>query len=371
MRHTPSLLERLTAVAAQLHPPIPSSVTAPVHRQPCSAVPATRPGSQRACAHTGRRLRRRASATLPAPPHAPARLHSPCASATMYPARMRRAGWSSRSWAASAAAGRSRSPRCGRPHTHTHTHTRVRHLPLQPTTSSRMSRDPDKRRHRAYLACLPSRLLRVWPRQAPLRLWSHSPGPLGANEVDIRVTHNGLCHTDLHMRVGRPHTCSAQLLRARPGLRAHLAQQLLGLQPRAATPSSNCWGCNPAHGHPCRMTTGASPSSPSSPATRRSGRTDLWAAHHSWQASLPPSPAPAKPFPPRAAQVVGEVAAVGTEVPLMHSGDRVGVGWIAGSCRRAAQPAARAAPARSPQPRGSSRRARPATQVLLGLPARR
>ncbi len=40
------------------------------------------------------------------------------------------------------------------------------------------------------------------PAQAPLKPWTHSVGELGTNEVDIRVTHNGLCHTDIHMRVG-------------------------------------------------------------------------------------------------------------------------------------------------------------------------
>ena len=33
-----------------------------------------------------------------------------------------------------------------------------------------------------------------------LKLWEYEPQPLGANDVEIRVTHNGLCHTDLHMR---------------------------------------------------------------------------------------------------------------------------------------------------------------------------
>lgn len=33
-----------------------------------------------------------------------------------------------------------------------------------------------------------------------LRPFRYEVGPLGANEVDIRVTHNGVCHTDIHMR---------------------------------------------------------------------------------------------------------------------------------------------------------------------------
>lgn len=32
-----------------------------------------------------------------------------------------------------------------------------------------------------------------------LAKWTWTEGPLCANEVDIRVTHNGLCHTDVHM----------------------------------------------------------------------------------------------------------------------------------------------------------------------------
>lgn len=34
----------------------------------------------------------------------------------------------------------------------------------------------------------------------PLEPFTYEVGPLGANEVDIRVTHNGLCHTDMHMK---------------------------------------------------------------------------------------------------------------------------------------------------------------------------
>ena len=33
-----------------------------------------------------------------------------------------------------------------------------------------------------------------------LRPWEYEPAPLDSREVEIRVTHNGLCHTDLHMR---------------------------------------------------------------------------------------------------------------------------------------------------------------------------
>lgn len=34
----------------------------------------------------------------------------------------------------------------------------------------------------------------------PLQPWGHSLEPLGSNQVDIKVTHNGVCHTDIHMR---------------------------------------------------------------------------------------------------------------------------------------------------------------------------
>ncbi|XDE61199.1 alcohol dehydrogenase catalytic domain-containing protein [Arthrospira platensis BEA 1257B] len=33
-----------------------------------------------------------------------------------------------------------------------------------------------------------------------LQPWEYEPEPLQVDEVEIRVTHNGLCHTDLHMR---------------------------------------------------------------------------------------------------------------------------------------------------------------------------
>ncbi len=34
---------------------------------------------------------------------------------------------------------------------------------------------------------------------AALQAWSYEAGPLGSSEVDIRVTHCGICHTDLHL----------------------------------------------------------------------------------------------------------------------------------------------------------------------------
>ncbi len=33
-----------------------------------------------------------------------------------------------------------------------------------------------------------------------LQSWQYEPKPLGRNDIEIKVTHNGLCHTDLHMR---------------------------------------------------------------------------------------------------------------------------------------------------------------------------
>eukprot|EP00798_Chlamydomonas_sp_ICE-L_P004159 gene4159-14258_t len=35
---------------------------------------------------------------------------------------------------------------------------------------------------------------------AKLAKWEYEPEPLGADDIDIEVTHNALCHTDLHMR---------------------------------------------------------------------------------------------------------------------------------------------------------------------------
>ncbi len=33
-----------------------------------------------------------------------------------------------------------------------------------------------------------------------LQKWEYEPAPLKEDEIEIRVTHNGLCHTDIHMR---------------------------------------------------------------------------------------------------------------------------------------------------------------------------
>ncbi|GIL91269.1 hypothetical protein Vretifemale_18834 [Volvox reticuliferus] len=85
-------------------------------------------------------------------------------------------------------------------------------------------------------------------KKSNLTPWSHFPGELRARQVDIRVTHNGLCHTDLHMR-------------------------------------DDDWGLSKF------------------------------------------------PFIP-GHEVVGEVVAVGESVDSVRPGDRVGLGWIADSCRR-------------------------------------
>ena len=37
-----------------------------------------------------------------------------------------------------------------------------------------------------------------------LQLWKYEPAPLKDNDIEIRVTHNGLCHTDIHMRDNVP-----------------------------------------------------------------------------------------------------------------------------------------------------------------------
>ncbi|KAG2437287.1 hypothetical protein HXX76_005945 [Chlamydomonas incerta] len=47
---------------------------------------------------------------------------------------------------------------------------------------------------------LSRRGMAVTEKKAKLAPWRHDVGPLGAQEIDIRVTHNGLCHTDIHMR---------------------------------------------------------------------------------------------------------------------------------------------------------------------------
>eukprot|EP00798_Chlamydomonas_sp_ICE-L_P020882 gene20882-27725_t len=36
---------------------------------------------------------------------------------------------------------------------------------------------------------------------APLVRWDYTPEPLGPGDIDIQVTHNALCHTDIHMRI--------------------------------------------------------------------------------------------------------------------------------------------------------------------------
>ena len=36
--------------------------------------------------------------------------------------------------------------------------------------------------------------------KSKLQLWEYEPAPLKDSEIEVRVTHNGLCHTDIHMR---------------------------------------------------------------------------------------------------------------------------------------------------------------------------
>ncbi|MEM7758198.1 MAG: NAD(P)-dependent alcohol dehydrogenase [Cyanobacteria bacterium P01_A01_bin.40] len=36
--------------------------------------------------------------------------------------------------------------------------------------------------------------------KAKLQLWQYEPDPLQNDQIEVRVTHNGLCHTDIHMR---------------------------------------------------------------------------------------------------------------------------------------------------------------------------
>ena len=33
-----------------------------------------------------------------------------------------------------------------------------------------------------------------------LQQWEYEPAPLKSDEIEVQVTHNGLCHTDIHMR---------------------------------------------------------------------------------------------------------------------------------------------------------------------------
>lgn len=33
-----------------------------------------------------------------------------------------------------------------------------------------------------------------------LQVWQYEPEPLKESDIEVKVTHNGLCHTDIHMR---------------------------------------------------------------------------------------------------------------------------------------------------------------------------
>lgn len=60
---------------------------------------------------------------------------------------------------------------------------------------------PDARAFKAAQAALFSGWA-VPSKGAKLEPWKYDPAPLGPLDVEIAVTHNGLCHTDIHMRVG-------------------------------------------------------------------------------------------------------------------------------------------------------------------------
>ena len=56
---------------------------------------------------------------------------------------------------------------------------------------------PERRNHtesrtlvRAYASLGPGQ---------PLEPWAYEPGPLGADDIDLSVTHCGVCHTDAHL----------------------------------------------------------------------------------------------------------------------------------------------------------------------------
>lgn len=67
-------------------------------------------------------------------------------------------------------------------------------LPAVPTRISR----------RRQLSCCAAMTLfkglAVQKDKEEFKVWEYEPKPLGPKEVEIRVTHNGLCHSDLHMR---------------------------------------------------------------------------------------------------------------------------------------------------------------------------
>ena len=33
-----------------------------------------------------------------------------------------------------------------------------------------------------------------------LQVWQYEPAELDEDQIEIKITHNGLCHTDIHMR---------------------------------------------------------------------------------------------------------------------------------------------------------------------------
>ena len=53
---------------------------------------------------------------------------------------------------------------------------------------------PDAKGHRTVV-----RAFAALGRGQALQPWEYEPGPLGADDVELAVTHCGVCHTDLHL----------------------------------------------------------------------------------------------------------------------------------------------------------------------------
>lgn len=70
-----------------------------------------------------------------------------------------------------------------------------------PAAAARSRPSPSARRAAAPVAAL--KLFKGFAVSEPggkFEAWEYSPQPLGPNDIEIKVTHNGLCHSDLHMR---------------------------------------------------------------------------------------------------------------------------------------------------------------------------
>ncbi|GLC41978.1 hypothetical protein PLESTM_001272800 [Pleodorina starrii] len=142
----------------------------------------------------------------------------------------------------------------------------------------------------------------VLDKKGTLTPWSHTPGELGPRQVDIRVTHNGLCHTDLHMRV--------EVEVGDPGRGWRWG-------PRGGGGGGGGGG---GPGEEVEVEVGA-------PGRRWRWR---WGPRGGGGGG---GGGPGEEVEVEV-EVVGEVVAVGESVDSMRPGDRVGVGWIADSCRR-------------------------------------